>query len=209
MAITRNKEYMRRYYEFCGIVKDDTLLDVACGTGEYAIFCAQKIKKVCGVDLSSKMIEIAKKNGSELQLKNISFIAQDVFELPFKSDRFSIVSSKSAFHHFDNYKRIVSEMKRCCESSGKISVQDIVAYENPAVNDYFERMESLIDVSHNKTLSCDFITRLFRDNDLEILHSHTITIGLNLHEYFNHAIRQRKGEKKFMTLLIMGLMILK
>ena len=77
-AITHNTEYMRQYCEFCGIVKDDTLLDIACGTGEYAIYCAQKIKKVCGVDLSSKMIEIAKKNGSELQLKNISFIPQEL-----------------------------------------------------------------------------------------------------------------------------------
>ncbi|MCD4669957.1 MAG: methyltransferase domain-containing protein, partial [Actinomycetia bacterium] len=68
-AITHNMEYMKRYYEFCGIVKDDTLLDVACGTGEYAIFCAQKIKEVCGVDLSSKMIEVARKNASELQLE--------------------------------------------------------------------------------------------------------------------------------------------
>ncbi len=105
-------EYMKRYYEFCGIVKDDTLLDVACGTGEYAIFCAQKIKKVCGIDLSSKMIEVARKNAGELQLENISFIAQDVFKLPFESGLFSIVNSKSAFHHFDNYERIISEMKR-------------------------------------------------------------------------------------------------
>ena len=70
-AITRNMEYMKRYYEFCGIVKGDTLLDVACGTGEYAIFCAQKIKSVCGVDLSSKMIEVAVENAGKLKLENI------------------------------------------------------------------------------------------------------------------------------------------
>jgi ubiquinone/menaquinone biosynthesis C-methylase UbiE len=203
-AITRNIEYMKRYYEFCGIVKDDTLLDVACGTGEYAIFCAQKIKDVCGVDLSSKMIEVARKNASELQLENISFIAQDVFELPFESGRFSIVNSKSAFHHFNDYKTIIGEMKRCCENGGKISVQDIIAYENPEINDYFEKLESLIDISHNKTLSCDFITQLFRDNDLVILRSHTININLNLHEYINHAVQTEERRKEINGLIDYG-----
>ena len=93
-AIMRNIEYMKQYYEFCGMVKDDTLLDVACGSGEYAIFCAQKIKEVCGVDLSSKMIEVARKNAGELQLENISFIAQDVFKLPLESGL-----TESAFQH--------------------------------------------------------------------------------------------------------------
>ena len=203
-AITRNLEYMKQYSEFCGIVKEDPLLDVACGTGEYAIYCAQKIKNVCGVDLSSKMIEVAKKNASELQLENISFSTQDVFELPFKNGRFSIVNSKSAFHHFNNYEGIFSEMKRCCENGGKISVQDIIAYENPEINDYFEKLESLIDISHNKTLSCDFITQLFRDNDLEILRSHTINIDLNLHEYINHAVQTEKRRKEIDDLIDYG-----
>jgi ubiquinone/menaquinone biosynthesis C-methylase UbiE len=94
---------MQQYAEFCGLIEKDTLLDVACGTGEYAIFCAQKIEKVCGVDLSNKMIEVAKKNADALQIKNISFDVQDVLKLPFESNQFSIVNCKSAFHHFDDY----------------------------------------------------------------------------------------------------------
>jgi len=203
-AITRNIEYMKRYYEFCGIVKDDILLDVACGTGEYAIFCAQKIKNVCGVDLSSKMIEVAVENAGKLKLENISFIAQDVLELPFESCRFSIVNSKSAFHHFVDHKTIIVEMKRCCKNGGKISVQDIIAYENPEINDYFEKLENLIDISHNKTLSFDFITWLFRDNGLEILRSHTINIDLNLHEYINHAVQTEKRRKEVNDLIDYG-----
>jgi len=203
-AITRNMEYMKRYYEFCGIVENDTLLDVACGSGEYAIFCAQKINKVCGVDLSSKMIEVARENARELKLVNISFVAQDVFELPFESGLFSIVNSKSAFHHFSDYKTIIGEMKRCCENGGKISIQDIIAYENPKINDYFERLESLIDISHNKTLSYDFITQLFRDNDLEILRSHTITIDLNANEYINHAVQTEERRKEINDLIDYG-----
>ncbi len=203
-SVTQNLEYMQRYYEFCGIKSDDTLLDVACGTGEYAIFCARKIKAVSGVDLSDKMIEIARQNAEALQLENISFVARDVFELPFESGLFSIVNSKSAFHHFSDYKTILGEMKRCCENDGKISVQDIAAYEDPDVNHYFESLESLIDISHHKTLSHAFISRLFSDKKIEIIRSQVVNIELNFYEYMNHAVQTEERQKEIIDLVHHG-----
>jgi ubiquinone/menaquinone biosynthesis C-methylase UbiE len=38
-SVTKNIEYQRAYFGFCEISPQDTLLDLACGTGEYAIFC--------------------------------------------------------------------------------------------------------------------------------------------------------------------------
>ncbi len=204
-SVTRNTEYMKQYSEFCGIVGKDTLLDVACGTGEYAIYCALKIKNVCGVDLSSKMIEVAKKNATHLQIKNTSFKVQDVMEIPFESDQFSIVNCKSAFHHFEDYEKNISEMKRCCKAGGRISVQDIIAYENPKVNDYFERMESLIDISHNMTLSTDFLTKLFSNNNIKILRSHVVNVELNLQEYIHHAVQTEERKSEILDLIDLGI----
>jgi len=204
-AVTRNTEYMKQYSEFCGIIEKDTLLDVACGTGEYAIYCAQKIKNVCGVDLSSKMIEVASKNADDLQLKNISFKVQDVLKLPFESNQFSIVNCKSALHHFEDYTKNISEMKRCCKTGGRISVQDIIAYENPKINDYFERMENLIDISHNMTLSVDFIKQLFRNANIEILRNHVVNVELNINEYIHHAVQTEERKNKIYDLIDFGI----
>lgn len=204
-SITRNTEYMEQYSEFCEIIENNTLLDIACGTGEYAIFCAQKIKTVCGVDLSSKMIEVAKKNANLLQLENISFKVQDAMELPFASNQFSIVNCKSAFHHFDDYGKNIGEMKRCSKTGGRISVQDIIAYEHPKINDYFERLESLIDISHNKTLSVDFITNLFSENNIQILRTHVVSVELNLHEYIHHAVQTEERKNEIFDLIDLGI----
>lgn len=204
-SVTRNTEYMKQYSEFCEIVEKDTLLDVACGTGEYAIYCAQTIKNVWGVDLSSKMIEVAEKNANDLQLKNISFKVQDVLELPFESNQFSIVNCKSAFHHFEDYGKNINEMKRCCKTEGRIAVQDIIAYENPKINDYFERMESQIDISHNMTLSVDFINRLFRDNNIKTLRSHIVNVELNLNEYIHHAVQTEESKNAIFDLIDFGI----
>lgn len=186
-------------------MEKDTLLDVACGTGEYAIYCAQKIKKVCGVDLSNKMIEVAKKNANDLQLENISFEVQDVLKLSFESNHFSIVNCKSAFHHFDDYEKNICEMKRCCKRGGRISVLDIIAYENPKINYYFESLENLIDISHNKTLSADYAIQLFHNNNIEILRSRVVNVELNLQEYIHHAVQTEEMKNEIFDRVDFGI----
>jgi tRNA/tmRNA/rRNA uracil-C5-methylase (TrmA/RlmC/RlmD family) len=42
--VTRNEGYMKSYCEFCHVETTDTLLDVACGSGEFTLYCAKQIK---------------------------------------------------------------------------------------------------------------------------------------------------------------------
>jgi len=39
-SVTKNIEYQKAYFDFCEISSHDTLLDFACGTGEYAVLCS-------------------------------------------------------------------------------------------------------------------------------------------------------------------------
>jgi len=64
-SVTKNIEYQKAYFDFCEISTQDTLLDFACGTGEYAIFAAPQVKYVHGVDISKGMIEIAQKQAAK------------------------------------------------------------------------------------------------------------------------------------------------
>jgi len=50
-SVTKNEEYMQAYFEFIDLRKVDELLDVACGTGEFLVFCARSIKRVHGIDI--------------------------------------------------------------------------------------------------------------------------------------------------------------
>jgi ubiquinone/menaquinone biosynthesis C-methylase UbiE len=45
-SVGRNVEYLNAYFEFCGIQPTDTLLDVACGPGEFTIFIARRIAEL-------------------------------------------------------------------------------------------------------------------------------------------------------------------
>ncbi|NQU88685.1 MAG: class I SAM-dependent methyltransferase [Mariniphaga sp.] len=126
-SVSKNLEYLEAYVNFCSIQPGDRVLDVACGPGDLAIFLADKVSKVQGIDISDKEVEIANGLVNKFGLKNIRFDCADVEKLPNDNNSFSVVLCKSAFHHFRNPDVVFKEMKRCCEKSGKISIQDIVA----------------------------------------------------------------------------------
>lgn len=160
-SVGKNVEYLKAYFEFCGIQEDDNVLDVACGPGEFTIFIAKNRVEARGVDISNKEIELANELGKKLGLNNVDFDCSDVEHLPYSDNTYSTVICKSAFHHFVHPYKVFKEMIRCCNKNGKLSIQDIVAYEDKYVNDYFEAFDTLVDISHNKTLSIAEINEIY------------------------------------------------
>ena len=61
--------------------KDDTIVDLFCGTGTIGLLVANQAKgavKVIGVDIIRKAIEDAQKNAKKNGLENLDFYAADV-----------------------------------------------------------------------------------------------------------------------------------
>ena len=50
------------YQEVVNLVNCDYLLDICCGTGSIGISCAEKVKKIIGIEIVAEAIEDAKKN---------------------------------------------------------------------------------------------------------------------------------------------------
>jgi tRNA/tmRNA/rRNA uracil-C5-methylase (TrmA/RlmC/RlmD family) len=88
-SVTKNQEYMQAYFEFIGFEREDELLDVACGTGEFSVFCAKRIKRVHGIDISKGMIGLAQENALASGLENITFECHDVEHIHAPAIRFA------------------------------------------------------------------------------------------------------------------------
>ena len=204
-SVTRNIEYQRAYFEFCEISPHDTLLDFACGTGEYAIFAAPKVKYVCGVDISKGMIEIAQQQATQKNLNNISFFCNPIEQTLLEDGSFSIVICRSAFHHFQNYTEIFDEMIRCCRQGGRISAQDIIAYSNKKINSYFEEFEKAVDISHHKTLSKEHIKSYYAQRKIKVKNTFSIEVELNLQDYLGHAKQSEENKRMISSLIESGL----
>jgi ubiquinone/menaquinone biosynthesis C-methylase UbiE len=202
---TTNERILQQLFDFIDISESDELLDVACGSGEFAIFCAKRIRHVCGVDLSVKMIELANKQAKSDQLNNAYFVCHDVEHLPFESDRFSVVASRSAFHHMENYDKVFGEMARCCKVNGLLCIADITAYDTPHVSNFFDELDKAIDISHNVRVSKDVFLNLFTRHGVEILKASDIEFEIGIQVYASHAFQSEEANKKVDELLEYGL----
>lgn len=71
------EDYIKKNITF---THKDLILDIGCGTGKILLnLKKRKIKaKMCGIDISNNMIELAKKNLNELNLNEIDFKTGDM-----------------------------------------------------------------------------------------------------------------------------------
>jgi ubiquinone/menaquinone biosynthesis C-methylase UbiE len=98
------------------VKRNHKVLDVATGTGDIALTLAKKSKDVTGVDLSSKMINIADARTS----KNPKFLIGDVHELEFERSEFDLVTCCNGLHVFSDPVQALSEMRRVLTAGGKL-----------------------------------------------------------------------------------------
>jgi 2-polyprenyl-3-methyl-5-hydroxy-6-metoxy-1,4-benzoquinol methylase len=60
--------------------KTDHVLDYGCATGILANEIAGNVHAVCGIDISSKMIEVAQSKAIERNIRNIDYIHSTIFD---------------------------------------------------------------------------------------------------------------------------------
>lgn len=96
------------------------MLDVGCGTGSLLALLREAGLKVAGVDISSEMVEMARKRlGEEADLR-----VADSESLPWADGSFSFVICVGSFHHYPVPSRALSEMRRVLTPNGHLIVAD-------------------------------------------------------------------------------------
>jgi ubiquinone/menaquinone biosynthesis C-methylase UbiE len=159
--------------------KDDTVLDVASGTGSLAVEFAKICNKVIGIDLTPAMVEKAKKLQEMNALDNIRWDMGDVTQtLPYTSNSFSIVTTTFSFHHMLDPLSVLMEMNRVCSIGGKIIVVDITP--RPEKASTYNQLQHLKDPSHVNFLTISEFEGLFQKAGIPIYKrgSYRIKTGL-------------------------------
>lgn len=78
--------------------KGKSVLEVACGTGTFVdLFLKLKVEKYYGIDISSKMIELAKQNNKQ---ENVDFSVVSLEEYSMSNkEKYDIIIASSFLHH--------------------------------------------------------------------------------------------------------------
>ena len=97
-----------------------TILDVATGTGDFAIKAAEALKpaKVLGIDISEKMMEIGQQKVAARGLQDIiSFKKEDCTALTLPSNSFDAVMAAFGIRNFADLDKGLAEMCRVLKSA--------------------------------------------------------------------------------------------
>jgi SAM-dependent methyltransferase len=140
------------------------LLDVGCGSGQFAVKVAPLVAEVLGVDLTPAMLEEARGHAKALGLGNVRWALADSVALPVGDGRFDRVVSRSMFHHADDPAATLAEMHRACAPRGQIFVSDLSP--DPAKALAFDAVELLRDPSHKRALTLDDLRALGHERGL-------------------------------------------
>ncbi len=146
--------------EFSGAGPNDAVLDVACGPGILACAFARVTRHVTGIDITPAMLDRARLLRQEQGLANVTWREGDVLPLPYADARFTIVTSRFAFHHFLDPKAVLAEMTRVCVPGGTVLVIDSAPAPDKAAA--FNRMEVVRDPSHVRAMPEEELKGLFR-----------------------------------------------
>jgi SAM-dependent methyltransferase len=104
-----------------GISAGDDVLDVATGSGNAALAAARAGARVTGLDLTPKLLEVARRRAAEAGVE-IAFDEGDAQELPYEDGRFDRVTSVFGVMFAPDQARAASELLRVVKPGGTIAV---------------------------------------------------------------------------------------
>lgn len=105
-----------------------TMLDVATGTGDFAILAAKMLKPqhIVGADISEGMMAIGKEKVANLHLdQTISFRKEDSLNMSFADETFDAVTAAFGIRNFQDLDRGLSEMCRVLKYGGHLSIVEL------------------------------------------------------------------------------------
>ncbi len=110
---SRSRENTKRYLK-----ETDIVLDYGCGTGTTACEISGLVKSVHAIDISTGMIQIAKRKAATGSVVNVDFEQADIFDKEFENGSFDVVLAFNMLHTVPDPESVVQRTVELLKPGG-------------------------------------------------------------------------------------------
>ena len=128
LSLNIDRGWRRKAVKALAPYRPQTLLDIATGTGDFAIMAARMLKpqRVAGADISEGMLAIGRQKAAAEGLDGIiDFSREDCMALSYPDGSFDAVTAAFGIRNFADLDRGLAEMCRVLKTGGHLSVVEL------------------------------------------------------------------------------------
>ena len=96
----------------------DRVLDYGCATGTITYEIADNVKEILGIDLSSKMIDIAKSKADQSKNEKIDFTQATIFDQRLSEKYFDAILASDIIHLVEDVQKVVQRLNELLKPGG-------------------------------------------------------------------------------------------
>lgn len=153
-----DKGWRRKAIKQLAPYEPKTLLDIATGTGDFAILAAEMLRpdKLIGADISEGMMEIGRKKVREKGLQDIiSFDKEDCLALSYPDATFDAVTAAFGIRNFADLDTGLREMCRVLKPGGHLSIVELTSPVSFPMKQFFHVYSHTVLPVYGRLISKD------------------------------------------------------
>jgi demethylmenaquinone methyltransferase/2-methoxy-6-polyprenyl-1,4-benzoquinol methylase len=120
LSFGRDRVWKRRLIAAARLTPGDRVLDLACGTGDLAFAAAVQGASVIGLDLTPRMIALARTKQTAMAGSNVRFLVGDMLALPFPDRVADVITTGYGLRNVPDLPAALDEIARVLVPSGRL-----------------------------------------------------------------------------------------
>jgi SAM-dependent methyltransferase len=135
--------YHERLLSVAAIRSADRVLDIGCGTGQTSRDAGRAAPQgsAVGVDLSSRMLECARRRTAEAGLTNVTYEQADAQVHPFPRHGYDVAISRTGAMFFGDHVAAFTNVANALTPQGRLA---LVVWQAPAANEWIREIFSAL-----------------------------------------------------------------
>jgi demethylmenaquinone methyltransferase/2-methoxy-6-polyprenyl-1,4-benzoquinol methylase len=144
LSFGQDRRWKRRLVRLAAPRSDQAVLDLATGTGDIAFAVGRHSRHVIGLDVTLRMIELAKAKAGGPSMDAPRFLVADMVALPFRNESFDLVTTGYGLRNVPDLQAAIGEIRRVLKPGGQTLSLDFNRPANALVRAVYLRYLALV-----------------------------------------------------------------